>query len=181
MAARAPSITTRSSRNNWILKQRFAQAAPLPNDSAFGTQVAFHDTLAVVSEPSARFDNNLGTEGVAFEFRLASTGWTQIGEIAPPAGTFPWAWFGSKMIVTADHVLISAPVAVSHQFQTPGALYIYRRAGTTLTIQDIQGGFVSGYGWDFALSGSSLIVGEPFLFIQPGTHYGAAYVGSLAP
>ena len=169
-----------SEGGNWILKQRFVQTIP-PLDGAFGTAVALHDSFAVVGSPRARGTEEAATSGVAYTFSLTGKGWTQIGETRPTDNPFGWAGFGQKIVVTADRVLIGAPTSLSHQYSNPGSLYTYRRSGTSLTQVAHWEGDARGFGWDFAVSGSSVIVGEPYYFVQPGTAYGVVNVFQLPP
>ena len=172
---------------NWVLKQKIVPTSVQPNDFhvQFGDAVAFHDTLAVIGEPAARTNIDPGSGGVAVTFGLTSKGWVQLAEMQPAEST-GWAGYGARIIVLADRAIISAPFGLGSQFEFGGTLYIYRRSGTTLTFESsFNGGSGSGIasangiGIDFAVSGSSWVIGAPFG--GGGRDPGAADVFSFPP
>jgi hypothetical protein len=84
---------------------------------------------------------------------------------------------------TKDRVLISAPHDFGAQFENGGHLFIYKRSGNALSLEEQLSGHKhpDGFGWDFSVSGRTLLVGEPFYRTQPESPDGFAYVYQLPP
>jgi hypothetical protein len=166
---------------SWVLKQRFVEANPQPNDRAFGSSVAFHDSLAAVGSPGIRGDIGTGIAGAVFTFKRVGQVWTATGELRPPQDML-FDQYGQKVVVTAERVLVSAPGPGQPGFGLPGYVFVYRRTGDTLVLESTFGGGEAGrFGADFAVAGRTLVVGEPYLKTRIDSQDGAAYVHQLLP
>lgn len=146
----------------------------------FGTSVALlGDTLVVgaLFEDSAatgvggdQADDSAGDSGAVYVFRRTGTVWQQEAYLKPP-DTEAGANFGGSLVLADDTLVVGAPSR-----DPGGAVYVFRRSGSTWALEALLEGTEVGdydeFGASLALAGDTLAIGAVG---RPGDS-GAAHV-----
>jgi hypothetical protein len=171
----------RYENHGWVLKQRLTLVIPVTTDVHFGLGIGLRGGLLVIGAPSGRS----GSNGVVHQFLFdsATARWNYCCSTVPER-SIDHQKFGSQIVVTANRVIVAAPTP--RESPLPGHVYLFRRVlgaeGESLSQElDIEGQGGGSLGADIAVSGSGLVIGEPFLHSQPGSSDGFAYVYQLPP
>ncbi|HEV7715209.1 MAG TPA: FG-GAP repeat protein, partial [Steroidobacteraceae bacterium] len=172
------------SGDSWTLRQRFVEAGARAHPT-FGRALGLHDSLAVVSG-SKFVDFDVPRTGFSLVFKRTGAKWSQLQELEPqlPGDIHATGWdaFGSAILVTADRVLIGAPGPFMHGYDLPGFLFVYKRNGDALALEEQLEGFadVAYFGASFAVDGRTLVVGSPaYRSTSISSRDGEAYVYQL--
>lgn len=161
--------------HGWVRRATLASDNRAPN---FGYAFAAQDrTLAVTScQP---FEGDLETaDGFAWVFTRSAAGtWTQQARLENPTET-PQG-FGRSIALDGDVAVVGgAPFPYQGG---DGAAYVFARSNTTWTheatlLPEAPGAGSTGFGWSCAVSGDTLIVGEPWggdgaahVYVRSGT------------
>jgi hypothetical protein len=122
-AARA-AYAFRRSGSSWALESALD---PAESDPGFGASVDVDGDLAIVGAPGGP---SLHT-GTAHVFRLEGTSWVHEAELARwGAGQTDYDHFGAPVAIDGDIAVVGAVSNEEHGTQA-GALYVYRRSGTS--------------------------------------------------
>lgn len=147
--------------------------APFQN---FGTAVAIDGDTAVVTTPYVSVGGEDGV-GAAYVYVRDGAAWTlqaQLSAFDPK----PFSNYGRAVAIDGDTVVVGANGADGVASST-GAAYVYTRTGAVWTQQAkliaADGEGFSDFGMAVALSGDSVVVGAPSMFINGENVVGAAY------
>ena len=148
---------------NWSLSGSFTAGTP-SKEAGFGSAVALHGDLAIVSAP--------GDEaGAVHVFRRGSGGWAEEAILRPSDEVA--RRFGSKLAIDGDIIVASSPEgrdipATVEAFQYDGASSSWTSLGT-LAADGLEER--SGYGSSLALSEGLVYVGAPDVMSRVGAVY----------
>ncbi len=146
---------------------------------AFGTSVAISGDTLVVGAPSHDVGPN-HDQGAAYVFVRSGATWSQQGPpLVAPDGAAGEA-FGTYVGVSANSIIVGAPIhqVGAHEYQ--GAAYVFARSGDTWAQEgpDLiapDGGSFDQLG-PCAISGDAALVGAPFHVVGAHAQQGAAYL-----
>jgi len=181
----------RRSGSNWA-QEAYVKAANVGQGDLFGRSVTLSgDTLAVgamweesnqttiTNGASASANNSLPLSGAVYVYRRNGSSWTQEAYVKA-ANAEANDRFGHFVALSGDTMAVGAPEEDSNQqaisndstanadnsVSQSGAVYVYRRAGTTWAqeayIKAINAEENDKFGHFVALSGDTLAVGVPF-------------------
>jgi hypothetical protein len=174
----------KNSRDSWTVQAKLERSSGSLDD-AFGYSVAIDGDDAIVG---ALYDDASGTNsGAAYVFTRSGETWTQQARLLGDGGKTSWDGYGSTVSINGDYAIVGAPhndekgsnTEAGYIMNDTGAVYIFKRSGTTWTQQaklfasnpgdaDSFGGAVAIRG-DFAVIGAN---GDD----DRGGDAGAAYV-----
>jgi hypothetical protein len=146
----------------------------------FGTSIAVSgDTLA----------SGTPTANAVYVFEHVGGAWSETAKVVPPPG-FGGYNFGQAVALDGDTLVVGAP----GQFALPGEAFVYRRSGTTWSLEAplvlTSSTINTGYGQTVALLGDTAVVAAPnegdgavYVFDRSGTSWsvGARLDPTLAP
>lgn len=167
-----------TSNNTWSQEAKFWPSAGVSGDG-FGNEVSMDSTgtRVVSGSPSEAVSGTSGV-GAVYVFTRSGTTWTQEQRIPCNDVTLN-ANFGQASSISADGTrLISGSWSLTNN---SGYAYIYRRSGTTWTLDqrinasDIATNMFFGYSFDIDETGTRVIVGA-YNASNGTTNTGAAYV-----
>jgi hypothetical protein len=170
--------------NSWVVEQKLTSPDPLVDD--FGHQVALAGSQVLVSALGDPSSGN--SPSAVFVFNNTGTTWVHTSTLVPD-DPFTNPYYGSSLEVHADVAIVGSPE--DHLGCPPtdptcasGAVYVYRRVGTTwaeeqrLTASDADPG--QRFGHSVSTSGNLTLVGANFddsdCPNDPDCNSGAAYV-----
>ena len=143
----------------------------------FGSSVAISGDTVVVGAP----DHDTGGKtdgGQAYVYVRSGTVWTEQATLAASDGA-QYDEFGSSVAISGDTVVVGAPGHDTGGQADAGQAYVYVRSGAVWTEQATlaasDGAAGDRFGWDVAISGDTVVVGEPYYTIG-NTSPGQAYV-----
>lgn len=144
---------------------------------SIGSAVAVDGDTAVVGSPFANVDGNDG-QGAAHVFVRDGDSWVQQARLVADDPKL-FSNYARALAIEGDTVVVGATGA-DGVVSSAGAAYIFTRSGTTWT-QQAKLVASDGEGFsDFAavvdISGDSVVVGSPSMFINGENVVGAAYV-----
>lgn len=128
---------------------------------AFGYSVAVCGNTAVVGGPSDDF------AGAAYVFVRTGDTWTEQARLTA-SDAAPLTGFGQEVAISGNVAVVGAPFA-GGGFE--GAAYVFLRSGSGWTEQTKltgAGGPFTGFGTSVAVSGSTVVIGEPGAAGGPG-------------
>jgi hypothetical protein len=152
----------------WSMQQRLLAQDAAANDH-FGYSVAISGETVVVGAPG---DNSLA--GSAYVFVRNGTSWTQQQKLGMPGGA-GGERFGYSVALSGETVVVGAPYSNAAQIWT-------RSNGVWNKNQDLKAnwtlnaGVAAAFGHSVAISGSVVVVGDPFQIVDSRPSQGAAYV-----
>lgn len=136
----------------------------------FGYDVVTSGDIMVTSALSSMQGSNESQGSVfVYERNQSSGGWDLVREITSSNGA-AWDQYGSALALDGDTLVVGVG---GHDSQN-GAVYIYERNhtgqnawGERTVLTNANGAQGAQFGWDVALDGDDLIVGEPFFGESP--------------
>jgi uncharacterized repeat protein (TIGR01451 family) len=170
-------IFTRSV-SEWTLQQRINASDPT-NNAGFGRSVALDGDTLIVGANRA----NSGT-GAAYVFTRSGATWAQQQRLVAQDAALD-DFFGGSVAISGDRLVVGAEradVGVSPDTKRDvGAAYVFRRTGVGAWLQQtklLPSTYVNddNFGISVAISGASIVVGQPFLGEGVGSNKGAAIV-----
>ncbi|HEX3825022.1 MAG TPA: FG-GAP repeat protein [Mycobacteriales bacterium] len=139
-------------------------------NDAFGTSVAVSGTTIVVGEPFHTVGSHT-EQGVAYVFQRPATGWKGAHQTATltVSDGITHDRFGFSVAIEGSTIVVGAVQATVDGHAGQGAAYVYRRPakGWTTTshpaavLTDSAGAAGSELGYDLALDGTTIVVGDP--------------------
>ncbi len=152
----------------------------IPAEAMFGdgagTAVAISGDTAVLGAPQ---HPGFSGPGAAFVFVKNASGWTEQQVLSAPDGKANDA-FGSAVAISGDTLVVGAYDHAVGAFFDAGAAYVFVRSGGVWSLQqELQASDLassSSYGAAVAISGDTLVVGEPEHHPSGQFFTGAAYV-----
>jgi hypothetical protein len=159
---------------SWVETQKLTASDGVQPDS-FGDPVAISGSTIVVGAP---FDDIGGiiNQGSAYVFTRQGGSWVETQKLTASDGANSTDIFGVAVAVSGSTIVVGASLFdVGNNFDQ-GAAYVFERRGgswveTKLTSSD--GAPVDNFGRSVAVSGSTVVVGAPFV---GNLNQGAAYV-----
>ena len=165
--------------HRWVEVQKIL--APSPTAVGFGTAVAFEGRHALIGAPNEGvFDPSAERIGAAYLFKRNGRLWVESARIVPdPAQSSDGVWdgFGSTLAMARGRAAIAAPSAGAFFQDLPGTVYLYELEHGSLEFTESLAGhdFSAGFGQALALSGRTLVVGEPNIRVaRPDAFEGTA-------
>lgn len=158
---------------SWIQTQKLTASDGAESD-AFGNSVAISGSTIVVG---AFFDTIGGNffEGSAYVFERDGESWIQTQKLTASDGAAADN-FGNSVALSGSTIIVGSP---DHN-NSRGAAYVFNRDGESwvethkLTASDAKP--VDLFGTSVAISGSTIVVGAPFVKLDGNFAQGAAYV-----
>jgi len=163
--------------SGWVNMTQTAELTPSDGfvGDGFGTSVAIFGSTIVVGAVS-------GFNGKVYVFVKPGSGWKNMTETAQLSDGVSGDVFGSAVAINSNTIVVGAPTATVGANQSQGAAYVFVKPATRwvttstfnaeLTASD--GSFQDSFGDSVAVSGHTIVVGEPFHQGQTGP--GEAYV-----
>ena len=151
-----------------------------PSASGFGSSVAISADLIAVGAMWASIGSN-SHQGAVYLYQQNLGGADQWGQALKlvHAGAAAEDRFGSDLALAGDRLVVGAQGVDAGSMADTGAAYVFTRAGGRW-IQAAQrnaGASTDGvFGWQVALSGDVLVVGNDLATVGSHEHQGAAYV-----
>lgn len=158
----------------------WTQTAELvPSDSQSVNSVAIRGDTIVLGSPGAGEDGS----GLAHVFERGSPAvWTEVATLEPSEGVNFDAFFGGRVGVVGDTVMVTAP-SESAVATFSGAVYVFERNaggpdawGLRAKLLATDGAFQDGLGGSAGLWGDRVVAGSPFADTQSRPSVGAVYV-----
>ncbi|MBE5316426.1 MAG: hypothetical protein H4O13_13615 [Xanthomonadales bacterium] len=144
----------------------------------FGYRVDTHDGTAVVSA-STSSGGPQANPAAAYVFAYEDKQWILQARLESPDPSMGDS-FGASVAIFGDLALVGAPHAAVGGVAGRGAVYAYRRSGSTwgleATLTSEDGEFLDGFGAALGLHGQSAVVGAFGHRIGGNPDQGAAYV-----
>jgi len=148
---------------NWVLESTVVNPTPA-NGDRFGEAVAIEGTRLLVSDP---FDDTIvGDRGAVYAYELVGSAWTLRATLVPAVNT-DRQYYGRSIAVKGTRLAIGAYGADSGDaaISSCGAVELYDLVGDNWSrsaelrpTTPVVGG---NFGWDVAIEGNVLVVGEP--------------------
>ncbi len=165
-------VVYRRNGRSWTLEQEILPSDPGAADY-FGYSVSVDNNVLVVG---AFGDDPSGLDsGSAYVFRWSGTTWVEEATLTASDGVTQ-DFFGYSVSVDGEQIAVGALFG-DDQPQSAGAVYIYRRIGTTWTeeakVSASDAATTDYLGNSVALSGNVVVAGAHY---TAGTYQGAAYV-----
>lgn len=145
------------------------------NGDRFGVSVSIDGDYTIVG---AYYDQDKGfRSGSAYIFKRDGTTWTQQAKLVP------WDLgvqdcFGQSVAISGEYAIIGAPYS-DYNSTDSGVMYIYKRSGTTWTLQTkLAGSDTSAFKWfgySVSISGNYAIIGQVY-DNDKGYASGSAYI-----
>ena len=134
----------------------------------FGYSVSVSEGRALIS--ALQEDGAAAETGAVYVYRKVGTCWTREARLEP-AGLDAYARFGSRVLLHGDLAFVGATSQDVHALGD-GAVYVYRRKGTTWTLVDQLSSqepkYNNQFGSALAFDGTYLAVGAPHNTVEPG-------------
>lgn len=161
----------------WLQQQKLVASTPAVNDQ-FGYSVSVSGNTAAVGAPKADRSGFTDT-GAVYVFVRAGTTWTEQQEIIADDAT-GFDEFGHAIALESDTLAVGAQYASIPGKTFTGAVYVFKRAATTWTLEQklvaadaaTNDMFASGV----ALSKDTILVGAMHADVGGLSNNGAAYV-----
>lgn len=159
----------------WSQQQKLTASDGSASD-IFGWSVAVSGDTAVVG---AQFDD-IGTDadrGSAYVFKRSGTVWSEQQKLTASDGGQS-DWFGRSVAVSGDTTVVGAPYDSVDGYRK-GSAYIFTRSGTVWGEQQrliASDGQAYLFGISLAVSGNTVVVGNPYGDTVTNTEQGSAYV-----
>ena len=167
----------RRSGATWTLEQEisdeFSGFTSLLQSDFFGSSVSLDGDRLVVGTPEDDGFSGSNT-GAVYIFKRTGTTWTLEQEISDESSGFTSLlqsdFFGSSVSLDGDRLVVGTPEDNGFSGSNTGAVYIFKRTGTTWTLEqeisDKSYGFTSLsyddlFGSSVSLDGDRLVVGAP--------------------
>ena len=155
---------------------------------AFGYSVALDgDRLAVGAYLD--YGHSGSNTGAAYIFKRTGTTWSLEQEISDQETGFDYLkrndYFGEHLDLDGDRLVVAAAFDDGQDGQDTGAVYVFKRTGSTWSLEqeisDQETGFtelkaLDGFGWNVDLDGDRLAVGAQGDDGISGSNTGAAYI-----
>ena len=127
--------------------------------------------------------------GLSMSLNAPGTTWALEQEISDQSSGFTALragdWFGHSVSLGGDRLAVGAPYDDGHSGTSTGAVYVFKRTGTTWALEqeisDQSSGFTAlragdWFGHSVSLGGDRLAVGAPYDDGHSGSSTGAVYV-----
>ena len=148
--------------------------------NGLGSAVAVSGGTIVVGDPSATVGSNFG-QGAVYVFAEPASGWanaTQTAKLTASDGA-AFDFLGFSVAISGNTVVAGAYGANSSQ----GAAYVFAEpasgwanATQTAKLTASDGAAGTEFGWSVAVSGNTVVAGEPLAEVGTTVNQGAAYV-----
>jgi hypothetical protein len=155
----------------WIEEARI-EAPGTSTPGGFGASVSFDDDRLLIGAPY---------RGAAYIFRRVSEVWEHEATLAPPYGQ-AGGFFGRSSVLKDDLAFVGATLAEESHGVESGAVYLFRRSGSSwtqdakLTASDAFDG--QRFGWSVRVAENTLAVGATSVTGDGGGLPGSVYVFS---
>ncbi|MAG26185.1 hypothetical protein CMI47_11545 [Candidatus Pacearchaeota archaeon] len=161
-------------------QQHFPQleAADGEENDGFGSSVAIHENLMIVSASSTHNDNE--TRGAVYIFKEQENGsWDQLYKLILGDEGVNDGYFGSSIDVLGESLLVGVSASYSEDIG-PGSLYLFERVSNTEWVQVNRFVASDGINSDWFGKPSSLgIKSDGNIRCAVGARYTNSYVGSV--
>ena len=175
----------------WALEQEISDQTTgfinLAAEDHFGRSLVLNDDRLLVGAPFTDGVSGVNT-GAVYVFKRTATTWSLEQEIADQLTGFTdleeGDMFGTSLALDDTRLLVGAPLDDGHSGLKSGAVYVFKRSGTTWALEQAVADQVNNFnslgaddrfGQSVALDGSRLAAGAPF-DDGSGSNTGAAYV-----
>lgn len=161
----------------WIDQQKLT-ASDAKTGDYFGNSVALFGDTALIGAPHAAIGGSAEV-GAAYVYVRSGTTWTEQAKLQASDGAMFDA-FGSAVSLSGDTALVTAPSASLPGIASPGAAYVFVRAGTTwseqakLVADDAAAN--DDFGSSASIDGNTALIGALAADLPGKTSAGAAYV-----
>ena len=163
------------SGTNWTRKAKLSTGTTA--EECLGWSVGVSDQTVLAGAPFAEID---GIQvGAVYAYAPIDGVWSETQQIlASDAGLGDF--FGNAIATDGPNIVIGADGAQIGNNSTQGAAYVFKNSGGTWTqeaklVAD-DGVAFDNFGRSVAISGSTILVGAPYVVIDGNTYEGAAYV-----
>jgi hypothetical protein len=168
----APSGVTLPAGLAPVLQQELTAGDGAFSDN-FGWSVAVSGDTAVIGAPVKTVGANQ-LQGAAYVFVRSGSTWVQQTELTAADGA-AFNFFGAAVAVSGDTI-----VAGTSKYYGAGAAYVFARSGGTWVQQaELTAGGGGGFdlfGQSVAVTGDTVVVGDPVTNVGANQYQGAAYV-----
>ncbi|HEX5314260.1 MAG TPA: hypothetical protein VFX38_05055 [Gammaproteobacteria bacterium] len=174
--AGAAYVFTRSDDGSWTQSAKLVANDGAAQDQ-LGASVAVSGSTILAGAELATIDNKAG-QGATYVFTGSGDSWNQVQKITADDGG-PGDYFGASVAIAGSAAIVGA---TQEGWNGPGVAYVFENSGGTWNqtgkLTDANG--VSGdvFGLGVAISGSTAVVGAPFVTVHGNPEQGAAFVFS---
>jgi len=163
------------SGSHWTQKAKLSTGTTA--DECLGWSVGVSDQTVLAGAPFAEID---GTQvGAVYAFAPTDGVWSQTQQILASDASLG-EFFGNAIATDGANIVIGADSAQIGDNSTQGAAYVFKNSGGTWTEQSKlvadDGAAFDNFGRSVAISGSTVVVGAPYVVIDGNAFEGAAYV-----
>lgn len=150
-------------------------------EQSFGSSIVVSDGTLIVGAFPALYSISIfaPVQGSAYVFTESNGVWVQNAKLTPP-GDVPPGDFGYSVAVSGNTALVGAPAAPVDGKAEAGAVYVYTGSGGSWTlVQKLVSNdphLSAFFGKAIALSGTTALIGAPFLSSGAFQSTGAAYL-----
>lgn len=160
--------------STWTLQQRIIASDPTAN-AGFGRSLAVDGDTVVVGANLAN-----GGTGAAYVFTRSGSSWSQQQRLLAQGGAVS-DYFGGSVAISGDRIVVGAERANGGNKIDVGAAYAFARSGAGVWTQQTKLSPSTfddddNFGSSVGISGSSIVVGQPYLGVGVGSNKGAAIV-----
>ncbi|MEP6675528.1 MAG: hypothetical protein ABJA78_10240, partial [Ferruginibacter sp.] len=165
------------SNNSWVQQAKLQAADGVAYDG-FGSAVSIDGDYLVVGACFATVAGHY-QQGAAYIFNRTGTSWLQQAKLSASDGVENDN-FSTALAISGDNVIISAYLATVGSNTGQGAVYAFKRSGTSWPFQNklvaADGMANNFFGMSVAVSGSYAVIGASNATIGADNNNGAAYV-----
>jgi hypothetical protein len=162
----------------WTQRAKLVPADTRAGDE-FGTTVAIDGNTVVIG--ANNHDDGASNAGAAFVFVRNGNNWTQQAELLAPDPSVE-AWLGLSVAIDGDRIAVGA-IYDDERGTDAGAAYLFKRTGTTWTLETkllaSDGAAGNTFGFSVSVKGDRVLVGASD-FGDVGGGLGGAYVFELS-
>ncbi len=162
---------------NWSQQQKLIASDGATNDF-FGQTLAISGDVIVIGAMWARIGANL-FQGAAYVFSRSGTTWTQQQKLTASDG-MAFENFGNSVAISGQTIVVGSKSNNINTNLPGGSAYVFVWTGTIWAEQQelmaLDGRIDDFFGTSVAISGDTVVVGEPGLYTGEDLRYGSAYV-----
>jgi hypothetical protein len=119
-----------------IMNQSLMLPSSVNDGDAFGSALAVDNSTLVVGAVMGGSDDLRSGSAYVYTWSTTLQSWTFRQELQPPsADLMPWLAFGAEVAISGDFAVVSAPFFDGSGLSESGAVYVYRRSGSTFNFQ----------------------------------------------
>ena len=160
------------SDNTWTQQAKLTVADGATDDN-FGYSVSISGDYTILGAP------NDDSSGSAFVFLRSGSSWIQHSKLIPTDPS-PFMWFGGKVSISGDYVVIGAQHNQIGANLNQGSAYLFYRLGTSWTQQAkliaSDGAGDDRFGSSVSISGDYAMIGAYFDDVGDNSNQGSAYI-----